>query len=174
MSSWFDKKKAPDGTTIIRHDEVQPQLGVAAGTEGFRAAREAAYEQIFGKPLSVSHELLPLIPYIDVYTFQRKRGDQIEYSLVTGGMSDIEMTLPKRAERDVPRRVELIFYCAEPCEEYIGILRWLAHFPHNSKSWLGHGHTMPNWRSAIPILGKHCIGHDLLLSPDRHQRPVLA
>lgn len=71
---------------IIRPDEVQPQFGVAAGTEGFRATREAAYEQIFGQPLSVSHELLPLVPHIDVYTFQRKRGDQIEYSLVTGGI----------------------------------------------------------------------------------------
>lgn len=67
------------------------------------------------------------------------------------------MTLPKRAENDVPRRVELIFYCAEPREEYIAIPRWLAHFPHNSKSWLGHGHTMPNGDPPSPFWGSTAL-----------------
>jgi hypothetical protein len=120
---------------------VETRIGITdENTVGFREAREAAYETLFGKALSVSHELLPLIPHIDVYTFRRSRGDQFEYSLVTGGMSDLEMTLPRRA-KEVPRRVELIFYCAEPREEYMATLRWVAQFPHNSKSWLGHGHT---------------------------------
>lgn len=111
------------------------------------------YERFFGKPLSVSHELLPVIPHIDVYTFKRSQADKEVYSLVTGGMSDLEMTLPRGADRDVPRRAELIFYCSEPREEYIATLRWVAHFPHNSKSWLGHGHTMPNGDPPAPFWG---------------------
>jgi hypothetical protein len=164
MSSWLDGKKAPDGTRIIRHGEGQTQLGITPNTQGFHGAREAAYKQIFGEALSVSHELLPLIPHIDVYTFQRKRGDQAEYSLVTGGMSDLEMILPEHAGDDVPRRVELIFYCAEPSEEYIEILRWLAHFPHNTKSWLGHGHTMPNGNPPSPFWGSATLD-TILFSP---------
>ena len=72
------------------------------------------------------------------------------YSLVTGGMSDLEMTLPRRA-RGAPHRVELIFYCSEPRDEYSATLRWVAHFPHASKSWLGHGHTMPNGNPPAPF-----------------------
>ena len=153
MHSWFNKNTAPDGTKIIRHKNVDTKLGVVEGTAGFAQAREAVYERFFGKPLSVSHELLPVIPHIDVYTFKRSQADVEVYSLVTGGMSDLEMTLPRGADTDVPRRAELIFYCSEPREEYIATLRWVAHFPHNSKSWLGHGHTMPNGDPPAPFWG---------------------
>ena len=158
MTESFGKKKTPDGTEIIRHDNVETQIDVfGKDTSRFMKARDAAYEKLLGKPLGVSHELLPLIPHIDVYTFKRiskKDGhDQVVYALVTGGMSDLEMTLPQRAPKDVPRRVELIFYCAEPRAEYISTLRWIAHFPHNAKSWLGQGHTMPNGNPPEPFWG---------------------
>jgi hypothetical protein len=153
MDSWFNKKKAPDGTNIVRHENVETKLGLTKGTAGFTQARQAVYERLFGKPLSVSHELLPLVPHIDVYTFKRSQGNREVYSLVTGGMSDLEMTLPRGADKDVPRRVELIFYCSEPRDEYISTLRWVAHFPHDSKSWLGHGHTMPNGNPPAPFWG---------------------
>jgi hypothetical protein len=165
MTPWFGKKKAPDGTNIIRHDAVETRIGITdENTVGFREAREAAYETLFGKALSVSHELLPLIPHIDVYTFRRSRGDQFEYSLVTGGMSDLEMTLPRRA-KEVPRRAELIFYCAEPREEYMATLRWVAHFPHTRKSWLGHGHTMPNGNPPEPFWGSDKLDTLFFLPP---------
>jgi hypothetical protein len=153
MESWFSKKKAPDGTNIIRHEHVETKLGLTNSTAGFAQAREAAYERLFGKPLSVSHELLPLVPHVDVYISKRFQGSKEIYSLVTGGMSDLKMTLPLGADQDVPRRVELIFYCSEPRDEYIATLRWVAHFPHDSKSWLGHGHTMPNGTPPAPFWG---------------------
>jgi hypothetical protein len=165
MDSWFKKKKAPDGTNIVRHDTVETQLGVTKGTEGFAQAREAIYERLFGKPLSVSHELLPLIPHIDVYTFKRIQGDREIYSLVTSGMSDLEMTLPRRADKDAPRRVELVFYCAEPRDEYISVLRWIAHFPHDTKSWLGHGHTVPNGTPPEPLWGSKELDTLFFLPP---------
>ncbi|HTV14301.1 MAG TPA: suppressor of fused domain protein [Acidobacteriaceae bacterium] len=153
MGSWFNKKRAPDGTNIIQHGNVETRLGVTEGSTGFARERETVYERLFGKPLIVSHELLPLIPHIDVYTFKRSQGEKEVYSLVTGGMSDLEMTLPRGADKDAPRRVELIFYCTEPRDEYISTLRWVAHFPHASKSWLGHGHTMPNGNPPAPFWG---------------------
>jgi hypothetical protein len=79
MNSWFGKKKTPDGTEIIRHDPVEAQFGITRGTEGFTPTREAAYEHLFGKALSVSHEVLPLIPHIDVYIFKRSQGETKSY-----------------------------------------------------------------------------------------------
>jgi len=163
--SWFGKEKSPDGTNIIRHNAVERKFGFTEkSTAGFAQKREAAYEKLFGKALRVSHEVIPQVPHIDVYIFQRSRGDQIEYSLVTGGMSDLKMTLPRRA-KDVPRRVELIFYCAEPRDEYISTLRWIAHFPHDSKSWLGYGHTMPNGAPPAPFWGSTELDTLLFMPP---------
>jgi hypothetical protein len=72
VNSWFGKKKTPDGTTIIRHDSAERQIGSTdEGTAGFSQSREAVYEKLFGKALNVSHELLPQVPHIDVYTFKR-------------------------------------------------------------------------------------------------------
>src|SRR5690348_8698310 len=101
MNSWFGKKNAPDGTEIIQHDLPQPQIGVPnQNTFDLRKAREEAYRLLFGEAVSVSHEPLPQIPQIDVYTFKRtiKRpeGDQFVYPLVTGGMSDLPMTVPRQ------------------------------------------------------------------------------
>jgi hypothetical protein len=70
--------------------------------------------------------------------------------------------LPRRA-KDVPRRVELIFYCAEPRD--IATLRWVAHFPHDSKSWLGHGHTMPNGNPPAPFWGSTELDTLLFMPP---------
>ena len=165
MISWFDKKRAPDGTNILLHKNIETKIGITAGTEGFKEAREAAYERIFGEPLSVSHEVLPLVPHIDVYTFKRSQGEKEVYSLVTGGMSDLEMKLPPRADKDVPRRVELVFYCSEPRDEYISTLRFAAHFPHGSKSWLGHGHTMPNGNPPEPFWGSSNLDTLFFLPP---------
>jgi hypothetical protein len=169
MASWLGKKKTPDGTNIIRHDSVETQLGVESKEAiGFRHAREAVYTKLFGQPLSVSHELLPLIPHIDVYVFKRiskkDEADQVSYALVTGGMSNLEMSLPARAQ-DAARRVELIFYCDEPRAEYISTLRWIAHFPHNAKSWLGHGHTMPNGNPPAPFWGSAELDTLLFMPP---------
>jgi hypothetical protein len=164
MGSWFGKKKAPDGTTIICHENVETQFGVTKGRAEFSQTREAVYERLFGKILKVSHELLPLIPHIDVYIFKRSQGDKIVYSLVTGGMSDLEMTMPRGA-KEVPRRVELIFYCSEPHEEYIATLRWVAHFPYASKSWLGYGHTMPNGNPPAPFWGSTELDTLLFMPP---------
>ena len=165
MDLWFKKKKAPDGTNIIGHENFETQLGVTPKAAEFRQLRQAVYEKLFGAALSVSHEVLPIVPHIDVYTFKRSQGDREVYSLVTGGMSDLEMALPRRAEKDVPRRVELIFYCSEPRDEYISTLRFLAHFPHGSKSWLGHGHTMPNGNPPEPIWGTTELNTFFFLPP---------
>lgn len=52
-----------------------------------------------------------------------------------------------------PRRIELVFYCEEPKLDYIHFLRWLSHFPHDNRTWIGTQHTIPNGNPAEPVAG---------------------
>lgn len=168
--NWFGWKKpetSPGGSVIERHaakDFMKPRLGFSDGsTDGNTEAREGVYRELFGETAEVSHELVPQIPHIDVYSYRRRSKDGSENCvLVTGGMSDIAMRTPRGA--DVPRRVELILYCTEPKPEYIETLRWVAHFPHNQKTWIGMGHTIPNGNPPGPIWGSDVLDTILLLS----------
>src|SRR5262249_697251 len=139
----FGKTKTPDGTTVIRHSKIETRRGTAPETKGFIRAREAAYERLYEQPVSMSHEEFPLAPHIDAYQFRPKVKDRSICRLVTGGMSDLPMAV-SRGAGDAPRRVELLLYCDEPGDEYIATLRWLAHFPHSARTWVGYGHTLPN------------------------------
>jgi hypothetical protein len=156
MSWLFGKTKTPDGTNIIRHSKIETHLGTTPDTTGFTEAREAAYERLYEKPVSVSHEVFPLVPHIDVYQFRPKMKDRSICRLVTGGMSDLPMSMPRGAG-DAARRVELLFYCDEPRDEYIATLRWLAHFPHSAKTWVGSGHTVPNGDPPAPFWGSEIL-----------------
>jgi len=50
MAPWFGKKKTPDGTTILRYDAIERQMGSPdVDTSTFIHAREAAYEKLFGE-----------------------------------------------------------------------------------------------------------------------------
>jgi hypothetical protein len=152
----MEQEISPGRSVVHRHDRLNPsRLGVT-DSEGFTEAREAAYSRLFGRAESVSHEILPLIPHVDVYTYDRteKDGPPV-YALVTGGMSDLEMTVPVGVL--APRRVELIFYCSEPKQEYIDTLRRMAHFPHNQKTWVGWGHTMSNGNPPTPYWGSSVL-----------------
>jgi hypothetical protein len=165
--SWFTRGKTPGGAVVIQYDKEAPPAPIGFTDESklhFVEAREAAYRRLFGEALGVSHEVVPLVPHVDVYTFRRTSGDRQVYSLVTGGMSDLPMTIPPGAG-DMPRRVELILYCPEPKQEYIDTLRWLAHFPHTYKTCVGFGHTIPNGNPPGPFWGSDCLDTVLLIPP---------
>src|SRR5438067_4989118 len=103
---WFDKKppleRSPGGSVIRRYsgdESAAPRIGFTdESTAEFPQAREKVYDTLFGEAVSVFHEVLPLIPHIDVYTFQPGHDGRKWFTLVTGGMSDLEMTLPARAK----------------------------------------------------------------------------
>ena len=164
---WFEKDKTPGGAIIVDHGYAAPETPVDHNHEiaRFTQEREAVYEKIFGEALSVSHEVVPLAPHVDVYTFRRTAKDgRGVYSLVTGGMSDLPMTLPREVTGAL-RRAELIFYCAEPRDEYITTLRWLAHFSHSYKTCLGFGHTIPNGNPPAPFWGSDVLDTLLFMPP---------
>jgi hypothetical protein len=169
MLSWlFGKKpaveKSPGGSTIQRYEKCRgPRIGFAGeSTARFAEAREEVYQRFFGTAVNISHEVLPLIPHIDVHVYSRELSGRGCSTLVTSGMGDVEMRLPARA-KDAPKRVELILYCSEPRQEYIDTMRWLAHFPHDNKTWLSFGHTVPNGNPPAPFWGSSVLDTILLL-----------
>jgi hypothetical protein len=165
--SWLNREKTPGGAVVIQYGKEAPKTPIGftdQSTAGFGPARESVYQRLFGEALNVSHELIPLVPHVDVYSFRRTIVNQEVYTLVTGGMSDLPMALPSAAA-GMPKRVELIFYCSEPREEYIGTLRWLAHFPHTYKTCVGCGHTIPNGNPPEPFWGSDCLDTILFLPP---------
>jgi hypothetical protein len=169
----FDEKgprpeTSPGGSVIRRYDNAtwaSSRIGLTdESTAAFPEAREAVYDRLFGEARSVSHEVFPLIPHVDVFTYYRRgKDDRDVCALVTSGMSDLEMSVPAGVE--APRRCELILYCSEPKPEYIETMRWLAHFPHDQKTWIGSGHTIPNGNPPAPFWGSSVLDTILLIPP---------
>ena len=122
-------EKTPSGSVVLRHRgnglrsiEASSELAADAAK-----TREAIYDRFFGTCETVYHEVLPSTPHIDVYAYPAQRGWRDFCTLVTGGMSDLPMSVRPEAE-GVACRVELIFYCSAPKPEYLEGLRPLAAF----------------------------------------------
>ena len=163
MSSWFGQKQAttPGGSVIQTYDNTPPKRDLRwlddASPDDIQS-REAAYERLFGERVNVSHESTPKVPHINVNAYKRNF-----YTLVTSGMSDLPMNLDPQAVGKSARRVELVFYCAGIRPEYIETLRWLAHFPHDYQTWVGHGHTIPNGSPSAPMWSSRNLDTVLLM-----------
>ena len=141
-------EKSLGGSAIHRYpasDWAKPHIGTQdEGSLRFGMARGKVYATLFGEAQSIYHEVFPLVPHIDVHTYKRSGAKGDVFALVTSGMSDLPMRIPPGVGDAAPRRVELIFYCAEPKQEYLETLRWVARFPHDQRSWLSFGPTVPN------------------------------
>lgn len=160
MKDWFRRKPPPEnvgkskgGSRLIKYDEgaaPKPEIGfLEDSTQQNAEDRERIYAELFGETDTVLHELLPLIPHIDVYRFP-PNGDRDFFAYVTGGMSDLPMNAPPELGTDY-RRAELVFYSTEDRDAYPELLRRLAHFVHDNNTWLHWGHTMPNGQPPEPL-----------------------
>jgi hypothetical protein len=166
-----DKNDGPEtsagGSVVRRYPETdwsQTKVGLTGEkTPEFGRMRDEVYLRRFGEAKQVSHEVIPLIPHIDVMEYYRDGENGKVCTLVTSGMSDLAMNVPKKTE--APRRVELIFYCLEPKQDYVKTMRWLAHFPHDQKTWIGSFHTIPNGNPPTPLWGNSALDTIFLLPP---------
>ncbi|MEZ6092999.1 MAG: suppressor of fused domain protein [Pirellulaceae bacterium] len=160
MKDWFRRKpspkevgKSPGGSRLIKYgdgDAPKPEIGfLEESTLANTEDRERIYSELFGESDTVLHELLPLVPHIDVYRFPPS-GKRDFFTFVTGGMSDLPMNAPPELGADY-RRAELIFYSTENRDDYPELLRRLAHFVHDNNTWLHWGHSMPNGTPPEPL-----------------------
>jgi hypothetical protein len=160
LQDWFRRKPGPkrvgtskSGAPLLKYGSsgsAKPEIGfLEESTLKEMEERERIYGELFGESDTVYHELLPLIPHIDVYRFPPSDKRDF-YTFVTGGMSDIPMNAPAELGQEY-RRIELVFYAADDKPQYSEFLRCLAHFAHDNRTWLHWGHTMPNGNPPEPL-----------------------
>lgn len=114
---------------------------------------EKHIEKHIGKVSLVFHELLSDLVHLDVHQVPPTE-DRPYWTLVTSGMSDLPMTVPDGAEVFAHAELMLCLPTSWKMEQtdwkdeaYYWPIRWLktcARFPHEYKTWLGWGHTLPN------------------------------
>jgi len=44
-------------------------------------------------------------------------------------------------------------------------MRWLAHFAHDQRTWVGAGHTVPNGNPPVPFWGSPILDTILFVPP---------
>ncbi len=122
---------------------------------------------------NVFHEIVSDLVHLDVLIIP-PAADRPFHVLVTSGMSDLPMTVPEGAERW--RRAELLI--ALPADwplddarlkdesNYWPIywLKTLGRLPHEYRTWLGYGHSVPNGDPAEPIADTKFAGVTLTLA----------
>jgi hypothetical protein len=70
-----DPEVSEGGSIIHRYSAeewAQTRIGAAEGSAEFGRVRDEVYERRFGIPKQVWHEVLPLIPHVDVMEYYRR------------------------------------------------------------------------------------------------------
>lgn len=164
-----EKEISPGGSDIYRYEELPKQefqVPQAFGT--YAEEVTARFEEIFpGRESFVFHELVSDLVHIDV-NIMRPTEDAPFYVLYTTGMSDMPMTLPDEIQdREDLKYAELLMFLPADWEfgkemgidqdlpsRYfwpVGMMKFLARFPHQYQTWLGWGHTIPNGPNYAPL-----------------------
>lgn len=160
MFDWLKKK--PSEPPPLPRNVLSQTLGPdPTANPTWRELRERGYDANFGKCDQVFHEVIPVIPHVDVFIYPRSER-RPTVTLITSGMSDRAM--PGTADQPEYARAELIFYCRELRNEYLKLLQKFAHYPHDLNVSVG-------WCSTLEIgdASKVFFGNDrfstLLLMP---------
>src|SRR5581483_8102546 len=148
--------KSPGGSDILRYGGGEFDLPSVDFTEEsflpLHEQRETQYTALFGECETVYHEVLRFITHIDVFIYKPGTRGRPFFTYITSGMSDLPMTITATGDTDLTM-AELIFYADEANNDYAELLRKLAHFPHENRTWLGSGHTMSNGSPPHPMFG---------------------
>jgi hypothetical protein len=117
-------------------------------------------EQHIGPPENVLHELIPDDVHVDVHIVPPAK-ERNYVTLVTSGMSEHPMTVPKKMSEARFAELMLCLPPSWPVEDEaledeqhgwpIFWLRMLAKAPHEHRTWFGPGHTIPNGDPAEPL-----------------------
>ena len=125
---------------VFRNNDDEPPKRRPRRNDRHAMVRDRYYEEVFGPLNSVIHESKQHVPHVDVYISPPETSGRDYVTMVTSGMSDIEMPTPIALGRRCSR-AELVFYCRDVRLEYANMLRRIAHYPHDRQTWLGPCHT---------------------------------
>lgn len=161
------EKVTPGGSPIYRYEEQEAAGGQIPRNAGVYAGEvEQRFEELFpGRDSRVLHEIVSDLVHVDVHVMW-PTPEQDFFVLYTTGMSDLPMTpdqsIPEEERRDLelaelflllPGSWPLSKEGMPPEEAYwpIRTMKFMARFPHQYRTWLGWGHTMPNGPDYTPL-----------------------
>jgi hypothetical protein len=171
-------ERSAGGTPILRH-QARESGSTAPATEALASEIELHFEKHFGPTDTVFHEIVSDLVHLDVYTIRPTR-QRNYWTLFTIGMSALAMTPPPGAEEQ--KWAELVLYLPSDwdldrlkispppndLERWYWPVRWLkmiARLPHEYKTWLAAGHTIPNGDPPAPFARETKLCCWLLLPP---------
>ncbi|AKF93240.1 suppressor of fused domain protein [Brevibacillus laterosporus] len=156
-------EKSKDGTTIYKYEE-SASYSPPAPMEYVEEIVEH-FEAVFpGRESSVFHEIISDTIHIDVNILKPTEEEPF-WVLYTTGMSDLPMTIPDEVQEQLDDqfdRAEVMMFLPASWEltqesmqdenNYwpIRLMKQMARFPHQYNTWLGYGHTIPNYQDYEP------------------------
>lgn len=170
--------KWPFASRIVRHREPNPSTPVGGDSPSLELIISHIATHI-GEPSTVFHELASEHVHVDVHVVP-PRPDRDFYTLVTSGMSDKPMNVPRQVKGKGLEFAELMLclprtwkvnsgdvVTGETLEKDWPViwLRRLARFPHQYNTWFFYGHSMPNGDPAEPLSAATDLSGWVLLEP---------
>lgn len=162
-----DEERSESGSPIYRHKPRSPEWTAPRHSGKYLEEVEAHVEKYIGKIESVYHEVLSDLVHLDVLIVPAT-AERPYHVLVTSGVSDEPMNVPEGMEKF--RRVELLIALPRNWpldqeslknEAHYWPVRWLkmiGRLPHEYKTWIGWGHSIPNGDPPEPIANTGFVG----------------
>jgi hypothetical protein len=178
MSKTDDEEISPGGSKMLRYKAAPTEWVPPAPSTGGEEI-EAHLGKHYGEPTWVFHEILSSRIHIDVHIIP-PRPERNVWTLFTSGMSDLPMTTePAFEDRRFAElvlvlppewKVDELRATPPPADQEqwywpIYWLKFLARFPHEHKTWLSQGHTLPNGDPPKPFAPATELCAWLLLPP---------
>ncbi len=170
----MSEEKTESGSPIYRYQPREEKWVPPDMSDSSLEAISAHIEKHVGPISNVWHEILSDLVHIDVHQIA-PTADRPYWTLITSGMSDRPMTVPNGNEDW--RYAELMLCLPKEWrmeqadfkdERHYWPIRWLkilARFPHEYKTWLSWGHSMPNGDPAQPLHTSVTFDGIVLLRP---------
>lgn len=174
-----EEAKSGDGTSIFTHEDMeQADTASVAPTLYMEEITEHFSKLYPEKECTVFHELISEIVHIDVNIMQPSEENPVRV-LYTTGMSDLPMTMSDGIDDEVRKefeRGEVMMFLPpdwELTEESIRdernywpirLMKTIARFPHQFHTFLGDGHTLPNFAEYEPYADNTGLNGVMLLS----------
>ncbi|UYQ94740.1 suppressor of fused domain protein [Chitinophaga horti] len=167
-----DQETSGSGAPIYRYNPDQERpFEYASGGDNIELI-SSHIEQHVGPVDMVFHELISDLVHIDVH-WVKPSADYPFHTLVTSGMSDRPMHVPEGFEAHRYAELCILLPADWPISEEafkdennywpVRWLKLLSRFPHEYKTWLAWGHTIPNGEAAHPMADNTELGCMLLL-----------
>jgi hypothetical protein len=165
--SMSQEEKSESGSPIYRHKPRDTEWTAPKHYGENLEEVEAHVEKYIGKIETVYHEILSDLIHLDVL-FVPATADRPYHLLVTSGVSDEPMNVPEGMEKF--SRAELLIALPRDWpldqeslkdEANYWPVRWLkmiGRLPHEYKTWVGWGHTIPNGDPPEPIANTGFVG----------------